>query len=153
MFYWAAKLEFFSKDRGVFHYNTNLYGRGAIEIVPAATSVVHPITGVWADSAMVGSGFTLQMYQGDALTMFWYCYDTQGNQLWFTCEANLYETTTSLTIYEVTALEWMYWHQLQKTKAVGRAIVTPYQDKLIFKYEITSSTIEATGIQTLSRIF
>jgi hypothetical protein len=146
----TAKLEFFDSASGVFHYNfPDLYGNGAIEIVPVARGVQDARNGIWYNRWMVGSGFTCNVFYNGLMAFYWYAYDHLGRQVWFSCEGDF---DGELVIYQVRGLEWMYFSKTT-TEVVGTAYVRETGDGLLFEYTINSGDIIDHGEHKLVRLF
>ena len=142
----TGKLEFFDLGRGVFHYHTEEHGRGAIEITPVRLTT-QPMNGVYYQPDKDGSGFTFQFFDNEQVSAFWYTYDNDGNQKWYTCQGLLDGNVAELDIYEVLGLEWMYFSKIEVRK-VGTADAA-IDDSIRFDYTINGQS----GTLNLERLF
>lgn len=106
----VCKVEFFNEERGVFHWNTEGYGRGAVEILPAAPVNNNIFNGVFYDPNRDGEGLTVQILKDNKAAVFFYFFDQYGNQNWVSCEGVFDESDNAyyLTVYKVHNLEFMY---------------------------------------------
>ena len=147
-------IEFYDTKRAVFHYRTDEFGRGAIELTPVAPLTTHELNGAWYQQSLDGSGFTVQVFPTGQISMFWFTFDQHGNQLWFSCQGQTFEDNEYvMDIYEVQGMNWMYFTQ-SETVPVGSALVRFLSDKTAqFEYMINSKHIADEGFQTLERLF
>lgn len=167
-------IEFYDEKRAVFHYNfPDLFDRGSIELVPVAPLTTHELNGSWYMPELDGSGFTVQVFPTGQISMFWFTFDKNGNQLWFTCQGHYVNSTGGaftdmpladtthgiyeLKIYEVKGLNWMYFTEID-TVPVGNATATFYTDqatekiKCQFDYSIESDFVTDSGVQYLNKL-
>jgi len=165
-----GELYFFDETKGVFLYRTPEYGNGSIEITPVAPLGHTPWDGAWYYKPMSGSGFTVQLLYNvptgngpvEVLSMYWYSFDNEGNQIWFMCTGQYSEEHEyyNLNIYEILGGRFRYPTKVQvspigKAQVVLREAITPQEkDEIIFTYQIDSSFgIEESGEYTLGRLF
>lgn len=156
-----GQVYFYDHGKGVFVYQTDDYGNGSIEITPAAPLTTDPRNGMRYDPTKKGSGFCIQYYDNmpnpetglleDRISMYWYTYDLQYRQLWFSCEGLLNPATSTydMIVYEVLNGEFMYPSAVV-FKEVGKASL--YSDNTTFVYVINSDKVEAHGKQDLTEV-
>lgn len=166
----TGKLYFLDKSRGVFMYKTNNYDEGSIEVTPTAPLTQNAWNGSWYDRSKDGSGFTVQRFDhmdngdgtySDRLSMFWYAYDNDGNQLWLTCQGyrdDMDLDIFEMEIYEVLNGEWVYPSNID-TNPCGVASAQflleweeGSEDIIEFNYDLYSTKVEDAGTLTLNRL-
>jgi hypothetical protein len=152
-----GKLEFFDCSNGVFHYNFHgVYDNGAMEIVPVARSVEHPMSGIWYQPGKyTGSGFSTQVFANERMAMYWYTYDKEGHPVWFSCEGIPTSPDLDqymLTIYEVRNLEWRYFSKVEFAP-VGTATAELVDGKIRFSYHIDTTWVTDSGEFLLTKLF
>jgi len=141
----TAKLEFLDDLRGIFHFNTTLYGRGAIEITPIARLADSPINGIWYEKATTGSGFTFLVFENGVIAGDWY---VQDEDMWYSCEGTTEDYV--MRIYKVVGGEWCYFSRVERLDC-GTAILDPAT--MVLTYDIDAPKIKDSGTRNLGRAF
>ena len=148
----SAQLYFLDNKRGVFNWNTENYGRGGIEVIPAMLSASDK-DGLWYQADKDGSGFGLHFLEGDRCGAYWYNYDNNGRQRWWLMVGSLVGDTYELDISEYIGGRWMYYDDPDDMSAGSATLKSLPSGKLKFNYNLDSTTVKDTGELLLTRVF
>lgn len=156
-----AAFSFSAADKGVFHYDTEEFGIGAVNLTLLARGK-HALNGAWYNPELDGAGFSAQMF-GDLLVMYWFTYGSRDymrlgearldTQRWYFLAGEVSATGEyTMTIWEGTTGKWMWFSDPSLVQA-GTARVIPTGDGLEVHYDLRAGRNAVTGVYQLERLF
>jgi len=140
-----AQLFFNDDDTGVFHFNTDEHGRGAVNLTKLATMVPSMFNGSWWNPERAGEGLSVKQYD-KLLVVYWYTYDSQGNQKWY----ELTGTPDNLVIVEVRGGRWLFYDDVETPEIGEASIFINISGGITLKYD---SRLLGIGSLELEKLF
>lgn len=120
---------YFDDNGGVFHWETAEHGRGALNLTRLATTLPSDLNGSWYNPARDGEGLSIQQF-GNTMVVYWYTYDNNGNQKWYTMIGN----PDALTMYETSGGMWQFFDDVN-AEIIGSANLLVTDGGVILNYD------------------